>query len=274
VNTTRRKLAIATWSAPREGNIYGKLTADASQCLRYIEHLRATTGEKVTVGHVVGKAAALAMKQAPGLNGRIVLGRFVPHETVDVAFLVALEDGKDLAKTKIARADEQSITDIARALGQGAARLRKGEDEDFKKSQGLLRALPSLLLKPVLWTTGYLTSALGISAMGLEAFPFGSCIITNVGAFGLDEGYAPPTPFARVPVYILVGAVKDQPTVVDGQVVVRPILTITATVDHRFIDGAQLAVLARFMRQGIESPWTLDGHAAPPWAEKPLTASA
>ena len=266
MNSTRRKLAIATWSAPREGNIYGKLTADVSQCLRYVEHLRATTGEKVTVGHVVGKAVALALQQAPGLNGRIVFGRFVPYKTVDVTFLVALDDGKDLAKTKIARADEQSISAIAGAVGKGAARLRKGEDEEFKKSQGLVRVLPSPLLRPLLWLTGFLTSALGVSALGLEAFPFGSCIITNVGAFGLDEGYAPPTPFARVPIYILVGAVKDQPTAVDGQVVVRPTLTLTATVDHRFIDGAQLAVLARIMRQGLEAPWTLDGHGEPPWA--------
>jgi pyruvate dehydrogenase E2 component (dihydrolipoamide acetyltransferase) len=27
--STRRKLAISTWDAPREGNIYGKLTVDA-----------------------------------------------------------------------------------------------------------------------------------------------------------------------------------------------------------------------------------------------------
>lgn len=267
MNSTRRKLAISTWSAPREGNIYGKLTADVSQCIRYVEHLRATTGEKVTIGHIVGKAVALALKQAPSLNGRVVFGRFVPFETVDVTFLVALDDGKDLAKTKVHRADERSIAEIAGEVGKGAMRLRKGEDEAFKKSQGLVRVLPSLLLRPLLWFTGFLTSALGIAAMGLEAFPFGSCILTNVGVFGLDEGYAPPTPFARVPIYILVGAVKDQPAAVDGQVVVRPMLTLTATIDHRFIDGAQLAVLARVVREGLAAPWTLDGQAEPSWAE-------
>jgi pyruvate dehydrogenase E2 component (dihydrolipoamide acetyltransferase) len=264
VNSTRRKLAIATWGAPHEGNIYGKLSVDAGESLAYVEHLRKTTGEKVTIGHIVGKALALALKQAPGLNGRIVLGRFVPHATVDVTFLVALENGRDLAKTKIERADEKSIADIARALAQGARSLRDGKNAEFEKSKGLVRRLPSWALKPVVWTTGFLTSALGVSAMGLEAFPFGSAIITNVGVFGLDEGYAPPTPFARVPVYVLVGAVKDQPAVVDGEVVSRPTLTITATVDHRFIDGAELATLAKIVRQGIECPWTLDGHARSP----------
>ena len=44
-NNTRRKLAIASWSAPREGNIYGKLTLDATEALAYIEWLRAKTGD-------------------------------------------------------------------------------------------------------------------------------------------------------------------------------------------------------------------------------------
>jgi pyruvate dehydrogenase E2 component (dihydrolipoamide acetyltransferase) len=97
--------------------------------------------------------------------------------------------------------------------------------------------------------------------------------VTNVGSFGLDEGYAPFTPFARVPVLVLVGAVKEQPAVVGGKVVPRPLLTITATVDHRFIDGAQLAVLAKIVRKGIEEPWTLDGLSCAPWAEPTVLAS-
>ena len=265
MNPTRRKLAIATWSSPREGNIYGKLTVDVSQALRYVEHLRKKDGEKVTIAHVVGKAVAKALEAAPGLNGRIVFGKFVSHESVDVTFLVALEDGKDLAKTKITNANERSISDIARELGKGAGRLREGKDEGFEKSKGILRALPTWILKPTLWTTGYLTSALGIPALGLEAFPFGSAVITNVGSFGLEEAYAPPTPFTRVPVLVLVGAVKDQPAAVNGHVVVRPQVTITATIDHRFIDGAELAILAKIVRQGVEEPWTLEGLSTPPW---------
>lgn len=265
MNPTRRKLAIATWSPPAEGNIYGKLTLDVGDALQYVEHLRKKDGEKVTIAHVVGKAVGKALEAAPGLNGRIVFGKFVPHQSVDVTFLVALENGKDLAKTKIANTNERTISDIAHELGKGASKLRDGKDEGFEKSKGLLRALPTWLLKPILSMTGYVTSALGIPAMGLEAFPFGSAIITNVGSFGLEEAYAPPTPFARVPVLILVGAVKDQPAAVKGEVVVRPMLTITATIDHRFIDGAELAILAKIVRQGIEQPWTLEGLSQPPW---------
>ncbi|QDG51067.1 2-oxo acid dehydrogenase subunit E2 [Persicimonas caeni] len=261
----RRKLAIATWASPREGNIYGKLTLDVTEAQRYIEHVRQTTGEKVTVTHLVGKAAAMALKKEPSLNGRILFRRFVPFETVDLSFLVTVEDGADLAKAKVERADEKSVADIAGELREQAGKLRRGNDEQFEKSKGPLKLMPRWMLPRFLWLVGWLTSALGLdlSNFGLDKFPFGSCIITSVGMFGIDEGYAPPTPFARVPVYLLVGAIKEQPTVIDGELAVREQLTITATVDHRFVDGYQLGTLANAFRQVFEDPWSLDGADKP-----------
>lgn len=259
--TTRRKLMIATWSAPREGNIFGKLTVDATEALAYLAHIRATTGEKVTITHLVGRAVGAALAQAPSLNGYLRFGRYIPHDTVDLAYLVALEEGADLAKAKIEHIDRKSVADIARELRELAGKLRKGADANFEKSKGPLKILPTWLIRPLLWMTGWVTASLGIDvpAFGLERFPFGSCIVTSVGAFGLDEGFAPFTPFARVPVLVLVGAVHDEVVPIDGAPAVRKRLTITATVDHRFLDGAQGAVLAKVLRNVLEDPWQLDG---------------
>ncbi len=258
--TTRRKLAIATWSAPREGNIYGRITVDATRALGYVEHLRESTGERVTITHLVGKAVALALAQAPMLNGRIVFGTYVPHATVDVTFLVAVEEGRDLAKAKLERVDGRSVVEIARELRARVERLRAGTDVEFEKAKGLLRALPTWLIRPLLRVSGFLTGVLGVSlpALGLEAFPFGSCIISNVAMFGLDEGWQPPTPFAHVPVYVLVGAVRERPAFVEGVLVAQPQLTLTATIDHRFLDGAQGGVLAKIVRDVLEDPWQLE----------------
>ncbi len=259
--TTRRKLAIATWGPPDEGNIYGKITVDATEALAYLEAVREKSGEKVTITHFVGKAVAMALAQAPGLNGRILFGRYIPHKTVDLTYLVVLEGGKDLAKVKVERLDEKSIVDVARELRERAERLRGGKDEDFEKSKGPLKALPTWLIRPLITAVGFLTSGLGLNlkALGLEAFPFGSCILTNVGIFGLDEAFAPPTPFARVPVLVLMGAIHKAVVPDDrGQVVVRDRLTITATIDHRFMDGAQGGVLAKVIRDLFDDPWQLD----------------
>jgi len=264
--TVRRKLAIATWGAPREGNIYGKLTLDATNVLLWLEHIRETTGEKVTITHFVGRAIGEALANAPSLNGYLRLNRYIPHKTVDIAYLVALEEGANLAKAKVDNIDKKTVAEIAAELRMLATRLREGRDDDFKKAQEPLRFMPVWLIRKLVWLVGLLGSSFGmrIKALGIEPFQFGSAMITSVGMFGLDEGYAPHTPFARVPVLVVIGAMREAPLVVDGEVVIRNQITLTATIDHRFMDGYQGGVLAKTIRQCFAAPWSLEGHQAPP----------
>lgn len=266
-NSTRRKLAIASWSAPREGLIYGSLGIDSTEALRYIEHLRATSGLKVSITHLVGKALALGLKASPGLNGRIHMGRFIPFEDVAFSFLVALEDGGDLAKVKVEAADTKSVLDITQLLDDEAKKLRAGKDDAFNKSKGLLRLLPTWIIRPLVYFTGKLASGFGwnIPALGVERFPFGSAVLTSVGMFGIEVGYAPPTPWAHVPVYAAICQIRDEAVVRDGQVVVRPMLTLTATLDHRFVDGMDAGRFAKTIRRCLENPWELDGLSEPPY---------
>ena len=77
--STRRKLAIATWSAPREGNIYGKLTVDATHALAYLDKVRAETGEKVTITHFVGKVVAAGVRRPGAQTDELTI--FVLHRT-------------------------------------------------------------------------------------------------------------------------------------------------------------------------------------------------
>ncbi len=264
----RRKIAIASYKVPKEGNILGELTVDATAALAYLEWVRETTGERATITTLVGKAVATALAEEPTLNGRITFGAFRPYKTVDISFLVALEEGADLAQAKIAEADTKSVAEITRHLRERAERLRARQAEDFEKSLGIVRILPTWILRPMLWFTGFVNTGLGIPLFGQKAVPFGAGIITSVGMFGLDKGFAPPTPFCRVPLYVLVGSVVDRPWVVDGRVAVRPLLTVTATIDHRFIDGYQGGVLARAFRRVFDNPWSLEGMEGPP-APKP-----
>jgi len=263
-NPLRRKLAISTWRAPREGNIYGKLTVDATEAIAYLEHVREKTGEAVTVTHLVGRVVAEALAREPSLNGRIRFGKFIPHDDVSIAYLVAMADGSDLAKAKIDHVDRKTVAQIAAELRERATRLREGADDDWEKSKGVIRALPTYLLRPLLTLLGWVASSLGLQAraLGVERFPFGSAIVTSVGMFGVDEGYVPPTPFARVPLYVLIGAVREQAVVEDGAIVARPILTITATIDHRFVDGFQVGAIAREFHRIMNDPWSLDARSA------------
>lgn len=264
-NRLRRKLAIAAWSAPREGLIHGKLDLDVDEATAWLDTVRTRTGHKVTMTHLVGAAVARALAREPSLNGTIRFGRFVPHDRVDITFLVAMPDGSDLAKARVDDVDRRHPADVARELAERVERLRTGGDDDWETSKAAIRWMPTWLLRRVVWLTGWLASSLGldIPALGVQRFAFGSAVITNVGMFGVDEAYVPPTPFARVPLWVLVGAVREVPSVRDGEVVVAHQVTLSVTIDHRFIDGFQAGTLAAEVRRVFADPWSMDTEPDP-----------
>jgi 2-oxoisovalerate dehydrogenase E2 component (dihydrolipoyl transacylase) len=64
----------------------------------------------------------------------------------------------------------------------------------------------------------------------------GTITITNVGVFGVDSGTPIITPGEAA--ILAFGQVKDAPWVIDGQLAVRKVGTLSLSFDHRIIDGA------------------------------------
>jgi pyruvate dehydrogenase E2 component (dihydrolipoamide acetyltransferase) len=257
-HSVRRKLAVATWRAPRDGRVHGRLAVDATAVVDYCAGRTASSGVKVTPGVVVGMAFARAVQQVPAFHCRVVLGRVVPFRSYDVAFAVDIGTGDDLAPTKVCGVDCKSVVEVARELQEGAARLRARTDPAYARASAIAARVPWWALRPVMATGSLLTSGAGVAAFGVPAHPLGSLFVSNIGSFGMDEAYVAPVPHARVPLYVCVGAVTDAPMAVNGAVVVRPQLVITATADHRLVDGAHAASLARCVRAALADPEQLD----------------
>jgi len=53
---------------------------------------------------------------------------------------------------------------------------------------------------------------------------------------------------------LAVGATEDRPVARDGELVVRPTMTMTLTVDHRAVDGAPAADFLRTVKGMVELP--------------------
>lgn len=256
--SVRRKIAVATWRAPREGRLHARMAVDATAVLDYCARRREETGVMVTPGVVVGMAFHRGVLTVPEFHRRVVFGKIRAFTSYDVAFAVDIGDGDDLAPTKVHAVDTKTVVEVARELAAGAARLRARADSDYETTSGIAGAVPWWALRTMLSAASLLNGGIGVRAFGQPAHPLGSMFVTNIGSFGLDEGYVAPVPLARVPLYVCVGAVTDAPMAEDGQVVVRPQVTITATADHRLVDGAHAARLARFVRTALADPECLD----------------
>jgi len=255
-NSLRRKVAIATWDPPSSPEMFGKHTLDMTAAIEFMKGYP----EKLTLTHLIVKAIGKVMRRCPSLNGRIVLGSFKPNPTIDVCVLATLQDGKNLAPITLIGVDKKSLAEISKELRERSANLRSDKDEEFKKNMDIVKMLPTFLLKPMSHFVGLITGELGFSvpALGLKARPFGGAMVTNVGMFGIDEAYAPFTPFAVQPLLVLVGQMKDEAWVREGKVVVVPTVKLMFTLDHRYIDGAESAQAAKFLREYLENPKILE----------------
>lgn len=252
-----RKLSLHTWGRPRDPTVYGVLEVDATAALAEVATLREASGVHVTLTHLVGHAVALAIRERPEVNAIIRRGRHVYlRDTIDVFFQVATHGGEDLSGAKVARADEKSVVEIARELAERAAALRSGRDRSVQRTQETLDRLPGMLRGPALRAAEVLTYDLGLDLrrLGIPYDQFGSVMVTNVGTMGLPLGFAPLVPFSRTPLLMTVGAVKDTPIAENGEVVIRPILPIRVTFDHRLLDGFEAGRLAERFLASMRRP--------------------
>ncbi|KAB7515147.1 dihydrolipoamide acetyltransferase family protein [Halosegnis rubeus] len=80
----------------------------------------------------------------------------------------------------------------------------------------------------------------------------GTFSITNFGAIGGE--YA--TPIINYPETAILGlgAIKEKPRVVDGEVVPRHVLTLSLSIDHRVIDGAEAAAFTNTVKEHLQNP--------------------
>src|SRR5439155_15004159 len=78
-----------------------------------------------------------------------------------------------------------------------------------------------------------------------------SLTVSNLGMFGIRAG----TPVINLgePILVFVGAVEDRPVVAEGQIVVRPTLTLSIAYDHRVADGVAAARFTRGLKESLES---------------------
>ncbi|WP_404351244.1 2-oxo acid dehydrogenase subunit E2 [Phycicoccus jejuensis] len=256
--SVRRKIAVATWRPPVEGRIQARVEVDVSAALAHLSRLRASTGVRVTLTHLVGAALARGLRAVPEARARVVLGRLHPIEDCTIAFAVDIEEGVDLAPVRVDQADRLTPVEIATRVHDAVAAVRGRQDRHHRRTNGLVRIAPWFVMRPVMATASLLVGGLGLPAFGQPGRPLGTGFVSNVGPLGLDEAYLAPAPFARTPVYLSIGAVRQRPVAVEGRVEVRPVAVLVATADHRVVDGAHAGRLQSIVVELLTHPDRMD----------------
>lgn len=250
-------MAIGTWRTAKDPSVYGLLELDCTQALPYLVGLSEANGVKATMTHFVGAAVARAFQERPEINAILRFGRVYPRKGVSLFFQVATDRaGADLSGVTIKNAERHSVAELALAMAGRVDGVRDGSDKSYARMKSLFSLLPGFAAGWLLNAAGFLQFGLNVWSplFGTPKDPLGSVMISNVGMMGIERALAPLVPYSRVPMVIAVGEIKDRVVAEDKQPVVRPIVVLGITFDHRLIDGVHAAALAKTVKAAFADP--------------------
>jgi pyruvate dehydrogenase E2 component (dihydrolipoamide acetyltransferase) len=177
--------------------------------------LAVAKGYPLTYLPFIAKAVVIALKEHPFVNSSLDDSSGEIVIKQHYGLGIAIDTAEGLVVPVIKGCDQKSILDIAKELHSLAGHARNRE-------------------------------------LKIEDMQGGTFTITNVGSFG--GTYATPVINWPECAILATGAIKDRAVVKDGAVVVRKILPLSLTFDHRIIDGAEAARFVNDLKKHLEDP--------------------
>jgi 2-oxoglutarate dehydrogenase E2 component (dihydrolipoamide succinyltransferase) len=88
--------------------------------------------------------------------------------------------------------------------------------------------------------------------IGMDELTGGTFTITNGGIFGSMMS----TPILNPPQSGILGmhAIRERPVAVEGEIVIRPMMYLALTYDHRIVDGREAVQFLVHMKEQLEDP--------------------
>ena len=89
----------------------------------------------------------------------------------------------------------------------------------------------------------------------MDDYSGGTFTVSNLGMFGIDNFVAIINPPETG--ILAVGAIVKKPVVREDQIVIRSMMDITLSYDHRLVDGAGAAKFLKTVKDYIENPYLM-----------------
>ena len=258
-NSNWRKVSSTIYKKPIDSKIYGTVALDVTELERYVAQKR-KEGVKTTLTYLITIIIGRAIRQeVPELNTYVKRGKIVQREQVDATVSVLLPGGQ-MGSVKVKNADQLTTAEISEEIGNNIKNSRKGDENDAMQSKSLLAKLPwpfrNWLFK--IYQTITIHWGISLPMIGLDSNSFGSYMVSNIGTLGLDTGYASLLPSSNISFVFILGSIDKKPVVVNDEIVIRRVMLLSSTLDHRVVDGSHGGRLFRIIKQIAKNPELLD----------------
>jgi pyruvate/2-oxoglutarate dehydrogenase complex dihydrolipoamide acyltransferase (E2) component len=115
----------------------------------------------------------------------------------------------------------------------------------------VVRSVDSLSISEIARSVGHLVAAARRRSLAIGQMKGGTFTVNNSGALGTLFSYSVIQPGESG--ILTMGAIKERPCVVEGTVVIRPLMYLSLSVDHRVVDGSGAATFLGECRRWLES---------------------
>lgn len=259
LNNNWRKVASTIYRKPIDSKIYGTVELDVTDLEKYVSKKR-KEGTKTTLTYLLTLIVGRSIRQkVPQLNTYVRRGTIVQRKSVDATVSVLLPGG-EMGSVKIKNADQLTVSEISEEIANKIRDSRKGDENDTMQSKNFLSSFPWPIRNWIFKLYRTITIHWGISmpGVGLDSNSFGSYVVSNIGTVGLDTGYGSLLPSSNVSVVLIMGSINKKPAVVNDKIVPRRIMLLSATLDHRVVDGSHGGKLFRSIKHFVKNPQLLE----------------
>lgn len=255
-----RRMAAAMYRTPVDGRVYGMLDLDVTDVLEYVRHRKGAGAHITVTGILTAGLGRILAFDAPELNCFVHRGRVIPRTEVSVMVAVAQGGGGDLGAIKIDTPHLRTASQISQEIEARAKGSRAGVESRLVRNKQLFYRVPwpfrLWAVRLLRWL--FVEVGVEIKPLGLNHSAFGSILLTNIGSFGLEYAMPALLPFGKLPAVIAFGEAQDKPVVQDGKIVIRKMMPVTATLDHRIVDGALVDKIMKSAARLLSEPAALD----------------
>ncbi|MCF8237420.1 MAG: 2-oxo acid dehydrogenase subunit E2 [Saprospiraceae bacterium] len=255
-NNSWRLVSTAIYSKPLDARISGSVELDVTDLEDWVLKRR-EDGLKITLMYPLILLTARALKhEVPAINCYVKRGHIVHRSSVDIMVSVLMDRGQQMGSLRLKDADQMTLPQMAAWMKENLQKHREQDVEGAARLKNSLARISWPFRGMLIWIWRKLVVEWGFripfTHMGPDAF--GSMIFSNIGSIGLDIGYPALLPVSNVALVLNMGSINTKPVVIDGQIVPRRILNLSATMDHRVVDAQQGGKLFRYLKRGIRHP--------------------
>jgi pyruvate/2-oxoglutarate dehydrogenase complex dihydrolipoamide acyltransferase (E2) component len=226
----------------RQSPVHGLTQVDVSAVAARFGGGRGELSPTAYVVAAVGRAVAIHPEVAAYRDWR---GRLVVNRYVDVATMIEVDglDGKFPLAHVVRNADVKDVASISEELRTVKHQPGKSPSGRLLNRAAALAGRVPGVLRLFFWLPAR------VPRMRERA---GTVTVTSVGMFLRSGGHGIGVPTIMT-LTVLVGGMSERPVVRNGEVVARPMLDLTVSVDHRIVDGGPIARFGTELQRILES---------------------